>query len=444
MNNFQVGKRVLAWSYVTQLFQYGSSILILPVILNRLPTEEMAIWYVFISISTVAGLFDFGFSPSLSKQVSFVYSGVDCLYKDGVENTNTNNTINLSLLNDLYKTCVLLYRNIALAAGGLMLSIGSLYLYYALETSSQETWIAWFLYVLSLIYNIYYNFILVFIRGRGLVKENNQLIIISKAIYIIVLFILILYGLGLLSLVISNFLSTFTMRMLGRKYVLSNDEIKELKSYKTFTNLTPIIWHNAKRYGITSLGVILLAQSNIFLGGIFLSLEETGQLGLTIQIYTIFTVIAKVPLSAYMPKISSLFVTKNTKLIKKYFIKCQLINYLVYFICSIVLIFAGNYILANILHSNTLLPNRTILLLYFFFYSMELTHGNCVTVISAENKVPFYKASIISGIISIIVSSICLYLGLAIYSFPIGLISGSLPYNSWKWPVVLYKRLNND
>ena len=72
---------------------------------------------------------------------------------------------------------------------------------------------------------------------------------------------------------------------------------------------------------------------------------------------------------------------------------------------------------------------------------MEITHGNCVTLISTENKVPFYKASIVSGVISIIVTLILLVNNVGIYSFPIGLICGSLPYNSWKWPLVVYKML---
>ena len=117
MDNFQVGKHALLWGYVSQLFQYGSAIFILPFILNRLPAEDMAVWYIFISIHTIVGLVDFGFSPSLSKQVSFVFSGVGQLYKDGVKVTSVNNSISYSLLNDLYKTCILLYRNIAFTIG---------------------------------------------------------------------------------------------------------------------------------------------------------------------------------------------------------------------------------------------------------------------------------------------------------------------------------------
>lgn len=444
MDNFQVGKHALLWGYVSQLFQYGSAIFILPFILNRLPAEDMAVWYIFISIHTIVGLVDFGFSPSLSKQVSFVFSGVGQLYKDGVKVTSVNNSISYSLLNDLYKTCILLYRNIAFTIGGLMLSLGSLYIFYALDTAKSAIWLPWLLYIVSLVYSFYYNYILIFIRGRGLISELNKLIIISKAVYLLSIFILIFCDLGLLSLVIANFLSTIIMRIVGEHYVLNKNERQKLSTFDTYNNLFGTIWYNAKRYGITNLGVALLAQSNIFLGGLFLSIESVGELGLTIQIFSILVVLSKTPLNSYSPKISSLFVAGDLRQIKQIFIRCQTVNYIIYFVGSIIIIMYGNIILSNIIHSNTLLPSKPVLYLYFFFYLMELTHGNCVSVISAENRVPFYKASIISGIISVTVTFSLLYLQVGIYSFPIGLISGSLPYNSWKWPLVLYKRLNYE
>ena len=442
MDNFQVGKRALAWSYISQLFQYGSSVLVLPVILNRLPSEDMAIWYIFLSINSIVSLVDFGFSPSLTKQVSFVFSGVNSLQKDGVVTANANNYINYSLLNDLFHTCRTLYKKISIVIGALLVSLGSCYLYYALKVGDNNIWFAWLLYIVSLVVNFYFSYILIFIRGRGLIEENNKLIIISKALYIVLLFFLIIVGCGVFSLVVANLLSTVLMFVLGQKYVLTESESAEIKKYSSYNDITSTIWYNAKRYGVTNLGVVLLAQSNIFLGGMFLDITSVGQLGLTIQVFTILTVVSKVALTSYMPKFSSLFVANDVYEIKRYFFRAQFLNYIIYIPSSIILIIWGNQILVDFIHSNTLLPEQTVLVLYFFFYLMELTHGNCVSVISAENKVPFYKASIISGITSITVTFICVWCGLGIYSFPIGLISGSLPYNSWKWPLELYKRLN--
>lgn len=440
MHNFQIGKTAVAWGFVSQFFQYGVAILILPVILNKLPESDMAIWYIFMSVSAVVSLVDFGFSPSLGKQVSFVFSGVNELQADGVCVDRTD-IINYSLLNDLYKTCVKLYRKIAFAIGILLLSGGSIYLFFAIKDFDLSIAISWILFIGSLVYNFYYNYILIFINGRGLVKENNRLIIISKSIYVISLFILIYCEVGLLSLVVANFLSTFVFRFLGKR-IAFDDELKALLSpYQEYNDLTSVIWHNAKRYGVTNLGVVLLSHSSVFLSGLFLSLSEVAQLGLTVQIFSIICVMSRVVLSTFSPKFSSLFVQKDYIQIKKLFIKSQLFAYMIFIASTLVVIFYGNFILRNIIHSNVLLPNTWLLILYMLFYFMEITHGNCVTLISTENKVPFYKASIISGVMSILVTILLLINHLGIYSFPIGLICGSLPYNSWKWPFVVYKML---
>lgn len=438
--NFQVGKRALLWGYVAQLFQYGTALLILPIVLNKLPSDDMAIWYIFMSINSIVSLIDFGFSLSISKQVSFVYSGVTSLRKEGIFDYNYED-INIKLLNDLYKTCVSLYRKISFIIGIVLLFGGSIYIYLVVDCLTTSVIISWLLFIVSVIFNFYYEYILVFIRGRGLIEEMNKLIIISKGIHILTLYILILLDLGLLSLVISNFISTLVLRVLGKSIMIESDKMEEIKKYNSYNDLTKIIWYNAKRYGIANLGVALLAQSNIFLSGIFLSLETVSGLGLTIQIFTILTVIARVPLTSYLPKFSSLFVKNEISKIKRYFIVCQIQCYTIFFIGCVLILFGGNIILMEIIHSQTLLPPISLLVLYCVFYLMELTHGNCVTLISSENKVIYYKASVFSGIISIISTLILLYFGAGIYSFPLGLIAGGLPYNAWKWPLYVYNRL---
>ena len=440
-NNFQIGKKTLLWGYIAQFFQYGTALLILPIVLNQLPAKDMAIWYIFMSIQSIVGLIDFGFSPSISKQVSFVYSGVSSLSKEGISDGNTKSELNIALLNDLYKTCIYLYKRISYVIGLVLFTCGSVYLYFVLDKISISVAISWLLFIVSMVYNFYYEYVLVFIRGRGLISEMNQLMIISKSVQIISLYIFILLDFGLLSLVLSNLFSTYVLRLLGRKYMIENCYMKSIKKMARYNNLTDIIWYNAKRYGVASLGVVLLAQSNVFLSGIFLSLESVSQLGLTIQVFTILAVVARVPLTSYLPKFSSLFVENNIKLIRRYFIQCQLLCYLIFVIGSFFILYLGNPLLLNIVHSKTLLPTISVLALYTVFYFMELTHGNCVTLISAENKVIYYRAAIISGLISITSIFILLYFGMGIYAFPLGLIMGGLPYNAWKWPLYVYKRL---
>lgn len=443
---FTLNKKTIVFSYVAQFFQYGIGIIVLPFILKSLQASDVAIWYIFIAISSLAGLIDFGFSQSLSKHVSYVYSGAKILKVDGCDYSD-DNSINLKLLRSLIFTCRRLYLTIASTIFLILLTAGTAYLYYTLKKDSSDANITdviipWALYSFTVALNLYYNYVLIFITGQGRISDYNALVIISKLTYVVSLVTLIYIGCGLMALVISNLLSAMVLRLMANHIYLDSNTKRQLVNIEAVPeNLFSIIWPNAKKFGITNLGVLLFSQSGVFLSGLFLPLEEVAELGITLQLFGILTTLARVYLSSVCPKISSLWVKEDYNQIVNYFIKAQLLCYSIYLTGVFIIVGFGNFILQNIIHSNVLLPSTSVLLLYSFFYLMEMTHGNCVTLISTENKAPYFKAGLIAGCLSIVVTIVLLLNGSGILSFPIGLICGSLPYNSWKWPMYVFKRL---
>lgn len=440
--SFDVGKTTLIISYFSQFFQYGISLLILPVVLRFLDSKDLGLWYIFLSIGSLVSLLDFGFGPSIQRNVAYVASGAKELLPDGVE-TKRGEGIDEYLFLSLLKTSRNIYKKISLGIIIAASTIGSVYLFYSLgDQFSIKILFIWFLYSISLALYFYYSYILSFVKGLGLIASYNKNIIISKSAYIAVLALMILGGAGLLSLVVSYIVNCFIMIILGVRdiqKVIPN--FTELHKEKKYDNLFSVLWKNAKNSGIVSIGVFLLSQSGIFLSGLFLNIEEVAQLGLLLQLYGILVVLSRVYLTTCMPYVSSLWIKNEIGEIKKTFFKCQLACYLIYFLGVTVILFAGNSILVNIIHSNVLLPSSTIILLYGAFYFMEITHGNCCSLIATSNKIPFTRASIASGMISIIMTIVFFYFDLGMISLPLALICGSLPYNSWRWPLYTYKLL---
>ena len=438
---FKVTKVTLLISLLTQFLRYGVNILILPLILNKFSTDVLAIWYVFIAIQQFANLLDFGISPSFSKSFSFVYAGASELKEDGCTIEQTG-TISFPLLKKLLYTTEFLYKRLSVVIFSLLAVFGSLYLYFTIEGVTINTLLVWLLFSVSTGFMSYSNYYLTVIIGKGNITLNNIIILASRITYLVVLFVSIYFDCGLLSLVLANFSQIFIQYLISKKYYLTNDEKSELTtaSYVANNELLRIIWTNAKKLGLTSVGVFLFSQLGIFIANIYFPLSDVAQIGLTLQLYGIIVIVARVGLSTYVPKFSSLWVRNDLTSIKRIFILCQCYGYLVLFVAVFVLLRFGNDLFL-LIGSQTSLPSTSLIIAYGFFYFMELTHGNCTTLLGTENKVPFYKASLIAGGVAIIFTLIFIYSGVGILSLPLGLICSSLPYNSWKWPYIVIKRL---
>lgn len=442
-NQYAVGGKTLFISYFSQFLQYGISLLILPFVLRFLEAEDLGMWYIFLSISSLVSLLDFGFAPSIQRNMAYVASGAKSLLPNGINHVKENK-IDRRLLTSIIKTSCNIYKKISIAIFLLSIIFGTIYLFICMgDNYSYKTIFIWILYSISLSIYFYFNYILSFIKGLGLIIEYNKNIIISKTIYIISLSVLVYFGFGLLSLVIAYFINSLIMIVLGFKDIKKIiPDYSDLIKKKDFDNLFEILWVNAKNSGIVSIGVFLLSQSGVFLSGLFLSISEVAQLGLLLQLFGILVVVSRVYLTTCMPQMSSLWIKGDIKELKHIFLRCQLSGYLIFIIGFFIILFLGNSILENIIHSNVLLPSYVIIVLYGFFYLMEITHGNCCSFISTSNRIPFTKASIISGIISIVMTILLSAMDFGMISFPLALLCGSLPYNSWKWPLYAYNLIN--
>lgn len=442
---FEVSKKTVLLSYVTQFFQYGVTLLILPVILTGLSSEDIGIWYLFLSVSSMVSLLDFGFNPSIQRNVAYVFSGAKKLLRDGYE-PGSQGFVDYFLLKSLLYTSKLIYRRISLCILILAGTFGTFYIYYSLgEKFTYYILYVWLLFVVTTTLNFYYCYLLSFVKGRGKISDYNTIVILSKSAFLISLYLLIHYDCGVLSLVVATFINSLITIVFSKLVFLNASEKSALLSVsESAKNLFNIIWLNAKNSGIVNVGVFLFSQTGIFLSGLFLSLNDVAQLGLTLQLFGVLIVICRVYLYTVIPKISSMWISSTVGEIRKLFIKSQIIGYAFFLGGMFVMLVWGNYVLANIIHSNVLMPPTSVILLYGFFYLMEITHGNCCTLISTTNKIPFTKASIVAGLVACVLTIVFVKCNQGMTSFPLALVCGSLPYNSWKWPLETYKLLRDN
>ena len=108
MAKISVGKKDLLWVYWSRFLTIGINVLLLPLIMKYLRDEELGLWYVFASISQIVNLFDFGFNSTISRHMTYAWSGADKLKKKSTAE-GYSNTTNTKLVSELIVTCKMIY-----------------------------------------------------------------------------------------------------------------------------------------------------------------------------------------------------------------------------------------------------------------------------------------------------------------------------------------------
>ena len=443
----QITKRDVFWSYASYILQTGAGFFLLPIILNKLPSAELAIWYVFLSITALINLLDFGLQPTIMRNVSYIFSGARKLSKQGVIIQNEQLPIDYSLLKSLIKTVKKIYIIISFIIAITMFSIGSMYIKtITLDLVNQDQILyAWYIYIISIVLNFYFYYYTPLLIGRGKIAESNQTIVMSKLAFLIISVIGLFLGHGLMAVAIGNLVGSFVNRATSF-YFFYDKEIKiEIKKSKVKDiNLSPILWNNAYKLGIVSIGAFLITKGNTLIASKYLDLEIVAQYGLTLQVIMILSTVSSIFFRTYIPKFNSNRMLGNVKAVKIDYSKSLFIMNILYLAGALVILFIGNSVLSLVRSNTLLLPKMYVLILIVIIY-LETNHSNCATLITTKNEVPFVKPAIISGIGVLVLGLISVkYLKAGILGLIVSQGFVQLLYNNWKWPLETYKDLDTN
>lgn len=443
--NIKLSKYDVLWSYIAQFFNIGSGLITLPLVLRMLSTEEIAMNYLMLTIGTMVALIDFGFAPQFGRNVSYVFSGAQSLTREGIKQENVTSVVNYHLLKCLIDVAKTVYKYMSLIVLFVMLTFGTLYIYAVTNgfNNVSNSLLIWIIYSVSTYFNIYFCYYISLLTGRGLIKESKIATLTSKISYIFISYVLILLGMGLLGLCISNLLSPFLSRAICYYYFYDDEMKKKLSlhhsSKKEKKELFSIISYNAKKLGINFVGSYAILKFSMFIVGLYLVTSDIASYGLMLQLVGIITVVSSTFFNSTLPSLVSYRVSNQLDELVSSFSMAMLVFYFIFFSLSIGLILWGPWLLA-VIGSNATLPSLDILLWYLIVTFLENNHGNFATFITIENKVPFVKAALLSGF------AICLGDILILQFTDLGLIgvvfvqgAVQLLYNNWYWPTYVLK-----
>lgn len=434
----------ILWNYGANLLNIVVSIVVLPLILKMLSPNELGLWYVFISISSLVLLIDFGFSSTLMRHITYAVSGATEILETGVPTTSTH-IPNYSLVKSIVLASKSIYRLLSRIAAFFLVGAGFLYVVGVLKITDPSMIIAWGIYAFGSYLNLMTSFWIPILKGSGAIKAANKVIIFSKSSYLIFAAIGLAFHGGLILLTTSYLLSVIINWLwarhelhlhLGDEYLKSNpsDTYSEKRVFK-------IVWPNAKRMGLVNLGSWFTNKASTLISSYYLGLEITGQLGVTIQLFTVVGNIANLLFNSYLPEMASTRTSHDDERFKKLFTRSILVQWVLTILGNTAVIFVIPFLLAYINVSTKLLPFEWLLILGIILF-LEQNHSTFAALITLSNRIPFVKSSLISGfsIIGISLILVSINYGVGALILTQGLVQ--LSFNNWYWPYLVFKELS--
>ena len=445
--HIKISKSDVVWNYAGNVINLGLNTLLLPVILRSLSIQELGIWYVFVSLAALANLMDFGFSPTIMRNISYAWSGANEIYKEGALFVESDSqSINYKLIRDIIESSKKIYLIISLFAFVIMITAGSYYIISLLESDQIHVLLSWSIFTFAIFVNIYLGYWNPILKGIGNIKKANQILVISRIVYLIFVIIGLLLGGGLIWLSLSQlflgFITGAISRFIFEKYVGEGfTNIRRSESLQ-IKNIFEIIWFNAKKMGIVTIGSWLISRSSTLLCSSFLGLEITSKYGLSLQLLGIVGSISSLMINSYSPELISLKINQNNERFSRIVSRAVVVQWITNIFGILIVISLGPRFLGLIGSNSTLLPTGILWLMGVVLF-LESNHSTFATIITLSNKVPFVKASIISGLAIIFISFLSLELtslGVAGLVLSQGLVQ--LAYNNWRWPVIVMNENN--
>ena len=269
---------------------------------------------------------------------------------------------------------------------------------------------------------------------------------LGQAVYISLAIGLIYAGLGLTAIVASQAISTVVRRTLTYRVFFTRELKSRLEKAEPQEpkEILAAITPNAIKIGLTQLGGFCVNKSALLIGSAFLTLDEVACYGITLQVMDILARCATVFYQSYLPKLAQCRAENDLTTLKRYYLLCTGSLLAVYIVGGAAWLGLGEWAL-NLIKSQTNFVPATMLCVMLLISILEHNHAVSAGFIMADNKIPFFIPSLLSGAATIVLLLIFLNpMHMGVWGLILAPGIAQLAYQNWKWPSVVIKELWGD
>ncbi len=401
----------------------------------------MGFYMILQNLVTLVPLLDMGFLPAIGRSISYAMAGAKELKAHGTDSsTEAGGQPNFALLWQLLSTTRTLYQILAIVVFVGVGAWGTFAVSLKIhETSHPDTaWLAWWLTLVSVIFEMYSGWWSTYLRGLNQVLVATRILAGAYLLRVLLAAVLLISGAGLLSIPIAALTSSFLLRSLSRKLTLQylNTSPQPPASRGDIVKLLRILWPNSWRVGVHCLSNFLLPHLIItVLCPQLLGLGETGQLGLSLQVVTVMQGMASVWILVKWPIIGQYISRDDWQPLRPLVRQRIFLQYGTYVLMAIVAIPLAPRLLEIIRSDKTLLPTPWFIVLVIYGLA-EMHFSSWATLVSLGNRLPFLPFTVVTNYVGLLLCCLLFaYTDLGIGALVLGpAIAGAL-HNYWRWPL---------
>ena len=425
----------------------ASALIVLPLILRMLPKEEVGLWTIMIGLNSMIYLLDFGFFQTFSRAVTYIYTGASTLQKEGFDSVLDQNGISYPLLKGVMKAMSHFYGFVSVLLLIILSTGGVWYINRLLIGFSGDiinAHIAWFSYGVLLCYQFFTYYYDAALVGRGMIKKSRQIIVFSQSLHVIISSLLLLSGMGIISMVIGQTVATIVNRTLARRSFYDSETKRNLANVlsKEWGPILKTLFYTAYKNGLASLSWVFTNRMLAIFGALYVPLATMASYGITKQITDITITISAAWFFTYYPKLTGEQIKRGLSEVKRIYIKARIITIVVFISIAVFVFFIGDVVLSFIGSSTFLLPNGLLILLFVASLLEALTQLS-TSVLLSRNEVPHYIAQSVTAVVSLVVIIITLkYTQAGVFALIAVPLVVQLFYQHWKWTLKLFRELD--
>lgn len=426
-----------------------SLIIVLPLILTRLSTEEISLWYLFSTVIGLQRLVDLGFSPTFSRVIAFGMGGLNTSELKDVNNPkqySSSNAPNWETIEKIFSTMKAVYLRLTGISILLLISLGTLALIKPISAvpNTFSAWTAWGVILIvstaTIIGNVY-NAYLQGVNQIALLRRWEMLFSLGA---IGTSFIVLLFDGGLLELVVANQI-WLLLNILRNRWLCKIINNKKFSNFEfQYQDIDPLVfeavWSSAWRSGLGSFMNYGLVQISGIIYAQFGSASVVASYLLSLRFIQVVNQFAQAPFYSKLPTLAKLYSSGKLKqqvMIAHRGMKIAYWSFIFGFIS--IGIFASPIL--DLIDSNAKFANPLLWSLMGLGVFAERYGAMHMHFYSITNHIIWHIANGYTGVIYLLVSLI-LFNKIGIYAFPLGTLVSNLGFYCWYSAMHSYKAFN--
>lgn len=417
-----------------------SLVVVLPLILTRFSTEEIALWYLLMTMISLQLLVDIGFTPTFSRAIAYAMggAGVDDLKRP---KNRSNGEPNWKTIETICSTMRVVYSRIGLLWVLLLAIFGTLALTKPISLVGQtfSTWLAWLIILCASTVTFRGSIYSAYLQGINQIALLRRWEAISSLGAIITSFSVLISGGGLLGLVIAH--QCWQIFNILRNRWLSNTV--EDGRFKPFTKkeidkkVLAAVWPSAWRSGVGHFMTYGLIQASGILYAQVGTAAGIASYLLALRLIQIVSEFSQAPFYSKLPVLTRLFAEGQKGELVARAKRGMGLSLWCYVAGFVGLGLAGQPLL-KLIGSNADFPNNLLWSLMGLAFFTERYGAMHLQLYSITNHIIWHIVTIGFGIIYISVV-LSLFGLMGVCAFPLGILMGHIGFYSWYSAAHSYK-----